>query len=62
MDMNAKSVPTKSASSPKIDAPQAFREVAEKGTAQARETYEKMSAAGTEAVEVIKTSYSIAVM
>jgi phasin len=61
MDMNAKSVPTKSASSPKIDAPQAFREMAEKGTTQAKETYEKMSAAGTEAAEVIKTSYSIAV-
>jgi phasin len=61
MDMNAKSVPTKSASSPKIDAPQAFREIAEKGTSQAKETYEKMSAAGTEAAEVIKTSYSIAV-
>jgi phasin len=61
MDMNAKSVPKKSASSPKIDAPQAFREMAEKGTTQAKETYEKMSAAGTEAAEVIKTSYSIAV-
>jgi phasin len=61
MDMNAKSAPTKSASSTKIDAPRAFREMAEKGTTQAKETYGKMSAAGTEAAEVIKTSYSIAV-
>jgi phasin len=61
MDMNTKSNATKSANSPKPDAPHAFQEKAEKGTAQAKETYEKMSAAGTEATEVIKTSYSIAV-
>jgi phasin len=61
MDMNTKSNATKTANSPKPDAPHAFQEMAEKGTAQAKETYEKMSAAGTEATEVIKTSYSIAV-
>jgi hypothetical protein len=31
------------------DAPQAFREVAEKSTAQAKENFEKLSAASSEA-------------
>jgi phasin len=55
MDTNTKTTSTKSTS-----APQAFQEMADKGTAQAKENFEKMSAAGTEAVEVIKTSYSVA--
>jgi phasin len=43
------------------DAPQAFREMAEKGTTQAKETYEKINAATTEAADLIKNSYSTAV-
>ena len=46
---------------PKKDAPQAFREIAEKGNSQAKETYEKMNAATTEAADLIKNSYSTAV-
>jgi phasin len=42
-------------------APQAFREMAEKGTTQAKETYEKMSAATAEATDLIKNSCSTAV-
>jgi phasin len=61
MDMNTKTTATKPASSPKADAPQAFREMAEKGTTQANEAYEKMSAATTEAADLIKNSYSIVV-
>jgi phasin len=61
MDMNPKTTATKPASSPKTEAPQAFREMAEKGTAQAKETYEKMIAATTEAGDLIKNSCSIVV-
>jgi len=53
MDKNTKTT----VSSPMTDAPQAFREVAEKGTTQAKEAYEKMSAATTEAADLIKNSY-----
>ena len=35
--------------------------MAEKGTTQAKETYEKMNAATTEAADLIKNSYSTAV-
>jgi phasin len=55
MDMNAKTTGTKTG------APQAFREIAEKGTTQAKETYEKMSAASTDAANVIQDSYLTAV-
>ena len=51
----------KPASSPMTAAPQAFREMAEKGTTQAKETYEKMNAATAEATDLIKNSYSTAV-
>ena len=57
MDKNTKTT----VSSPMTDAPQAFREVAEKGTTQAKEAYEKMSAATTEAADLIKNSYSIVI-
>jgi phasin len=43
------------------DAPQVFREMAEEGTKQAKEAHEKMSAATTEAADLIKNSYSIVV-
>jgi phasin len=61
MDMNTETTATKPAGSPKKDAPQAFREMAEKGTTQAKESYEKMNAATTEAADLIKNSYSTAV-
>ena len=60
MDMNSKTTTTKTAGFPNTDAPQAFREIAENGTKQAKETYEKMSAATTDAVDLIKNSYSTA--
>jgi hypothetical protein len=45
MDMNTETTATKPAGFPKTDAPQAFREMAEKDTTQTKETYEKMNAA-----------------
>jgi phasin len=51
----------KPANSPMTAAPHAFREMAEKGTTQAKETYEKMNAATAEATDLIKNSYSMAV-
>ena len=51
----------KPANSPMTAAPQAFREMAEKGTTQAKETYEKMNAATAETTDLIKNSYSMAV-
>jgi phasin len=61
MDKNTETTAPKLASIPKTDAPQAFREMAEKGTTQAKETYEKINAATTEAADLIKNSYSTAV-
>jgi len=61
MDKNTETTDTKPATISKKDAPQAFREIAEKGTTQANETYEKMNAATIETSEVIKNSYSTAV-
>jgi phasin len=57
--MNTKTTATKPASFSETDA--TFREMAEKGTTQANETYEKMSAATTETADLIKNSYSIVV-
>jgi phasin len=61
MDKNTETTDMKPAGIPKKDAPQAFREIAEKGNLQAKETYEKMNAATTEAADLIKNSYSTAV-
>ena len=61
MNMNSKTTSTQSTSFPNTDAPQAFREMAENSTKQAKETYEKMSAATTDAADLIKNSYSTAV-
>jgi phasin len=61
MDKNTETTAPKLASIPKTDAPQAFREMAEKGTTQAKETFEKINAATTEAADLIKSSYSTAV-
>jgi phasin len=51
MDRNTKTSATK---------PVAFREMTEKGTAQAKETYEKMSAATREAAALIENTYATA--
>ena len=61
MDATTKTMTTKPASSPKMDATQAFRATAEKGSAQAKEVFEKMSGATVEAADLIKDSYSTAV-
>ena len=61
MNMNSKTTATKSAGFQKTDPPQAFRELAEAGTTHAKETYEKMSAATTEATDLVKESCSTAV-
>jgi phasin len=61
MNMNSKTTATKPAGFQKTDAPQVFREMAEAGTTHAKETYEKMSAATTEAADFVKDSCSMAV-
>jgi phasin len=45
---------------PKVEMPAAFRELAERGVAQAKDTYEKMKAAAEEATDVLETTYSTA--
>ena len=40
---------------PKVEMPAAFREFAERGVAQAKDTYEKMKAAAEEATDVLET-------
>jgi len=45
---------------PKVEMPAAFREMAERGVAQAKDTYEKMKAAADEATDVLETTYSTA--
>jgi phasin len=61
MDATTKTTTTKPASFPKMDATQAFRATAEKGSAQAKEAFEKMSGATAEATDLIKNTYSTAV-
>jgi phasin len=61
LDQTTKTTTTKPASSPKMDATQAFRVTAENGSAQAKEAFEKLSAATAEATASIKNSYSTAV-
>jgi len=60
-ESTTKTTTTKPASSPQMDATQAFRATAESGAAQAKEAFEKMSAATAEATASIKNSYSSAV-
>lgn len=43
---------------PKMEVPAAFREFAEKGVAQSRETYEKFKAVAEENTEMLETVYS----
>jgi len=45
---------------PKVEMPAAFREFAERGVAQAKDTYEKMKAAAEEATDVLEVTYSTA--
>ena len=45
---------------PKVEMPAAFREFAERGVAQAKDTYEKMKAAAEEATDVLETTYTTA--
>jgi phasin len=45
---------------PKIEVPAAFRELADKGIAQARDTYEKAKAATEKATDQIKDTYTTA--
>jgi phasin len=61
MDTSPKTTATKAAGSPMTDGSQAFREMAEKSTAQVKEAYEKLSATTTEATDLIKNSYSTAI-
>ena len=61
LDSTTKTTTTKPASSPRMDATQAFRATAENGSAQAKEAFEKMGAAVAEATSLIKNSYSTAV-
>jgi phasin len=42
---------------PKIEVPAAFRELAEKGVSQAKESYDKLKAAADEATDVLETTY-----
>jgi phasin len=45
---------------PKMEVPAAFREIAEKGVAQAKEHYEKMKSAAEEATQTLEDTYSTA--
>ncbi len=46
LESTTKTTITKSASSPRLDPTQAFRATAENGSAQAKEAFEKVGAAG----------------
>jgi phasin len=61
LDSTTKTTTAKPASSSNLGATQAFRATAEKGTAQAKEAFEKVSAATAEATDLIKNSFSTAV-
>jgi phasin len=45
---------------PKMEVPAAFREVAEKGVAQAKENYDKMKRAAEEATDMLEETYATA--
>src|SRR5262249_5546708 len=46
---------------PKLEVPAAFREIAEKSVAQAKDGYEKVKAATEEATDVLEETYTTAV-
>jgi phasin len=60
MNTTTRNASSKPGNSPMTAAPQAFREMAEKGTTQARQTYERMSGATAEAADLITGAYSAA--
>src|SRR5664280_2844089 len=60
-ESTTKTTTTKPASSPQMDATQAFRATAESGAAQAKEAFEKMSAATADATALVQNSYSTAI-
>src|SRR4249919_1818824 len=45
---------------PKFEVPVAFREIAEKGLAQAKENYEKVKSAAEKATDTLETAYTTA--
>ena len=45
---------------PKMEMPEAFREMAEKGVAQAKDNYEKVQAATEDATDLLKSAYTTA--
>ena len=45
---------------PKMEVPAAFREIAEKGLAQAKENYEKVKSAAEKATDTLETAYTTA--
>jgi len=45
---------------PKMEVPAAFRELAEKGVAQAKENYEKMKSVAEEATDMLEETYATA--
>jgi phasin len=45
---------------PKMEVPAAFREIAEKGVAQAKDNYEKMKSVAEEATDVLEETYATA--
>jgi phasin len=61
MNMNSKPSATKPAGIQQTDAPQVSRVIAEAGTTHAKETYGKISAAATEAADLVKESCSTAI-
>ena len=61
LESTTKTTAARPASPLKLDATQAFRATAENGSAQVKESFEKMSAATAEATALIKDSYSTAV-
>lgn len=61
LDSTTKTTTAKPTSSPKLDATQEIRATTEKGTAQAKEAFEKVSAATAETADLIKNSVSTAV-
>ena len=61
MTTTTKTKDHKPANAPMTGPPEAFSEMAEKGTTQAKENYEKVSAASAEATDLIKSSFSTVV-
>ena len=51
---------TPSSGTPKMEIPAGFREIAEKGVSQAKETYEKMKSVTDEATDVIEDTFATA--